>query len=176
MTITFRKMKKMAVVTALGLAGAWSMAAQGATATANLTPSATVSNNCTITGGSLSFGAYDPVSANSSTALDGSGTLSVTCTKSASTTVTLGQGSNAETTSTDTAPLRRLKDAGTNYLTYKLYSDSGRTTQWTNVTAGGLAHTGTGTATSLTVYGSVAGGQNVPAASYSDTVVATITF
>ena len=40
----------------------------------------------------------------------------------------------------------------------------------------GLAYTGTGASQDLTVYGTLPGGQNVPVGSYSDTVVATITF
>jgi spore coat protein U-like protein len=40
----------------------------------------------------------------------------------------------------------------------------------------GVAHTGTGSATAITVYGQMAAGQNVPAGSYADTVVATVSF
>lgn len=45
-----------------------------------------------------------------------------------------------------------------------------------NTSGTGVDHTGTGTATSINVYGRVTAGQNVPSGSYSDTVVATITF
>jgi spore coat protein U-like protein len=88
----------------------------------------------------------------------------------------LGQGANADTGSTDAAPLRRLKDSGTNYLSYVLYSDSGRTALWGNDATVDVAATGTGVADAHTVYGRVASGQNKPAGSYSDTVVATVTF
>ncbi len=166
----------------LSLAGAVAVAigaapgTEAATATSNLSVTASVTANCTITTAPVAFGAYDPVSANASTALNGSGTVSVTCTSGASANVTLGQGSNAGGGSTDTAPVRRLKDTGTDFLSYSLYSDSGRTTDWGNTAGTGVAHTGTGTLTALTVYGSVAAGQSVPAGNYSDTVVATITF
>ena len=75
----------------LGMAGAvaavafvfaaFSAPASAATATANLGVTATVTNNCTISTAALAFGSYDPVVANASTNLDGSGTVSVACTK-----------------------------------------------------------------------------------------------
>jgi spore coat protein U-like protein len=137
---------------------------------------ASVTANCTITTAPVAFGAYDPVSANATSALNGAGTVSVTCTNGATTAVTLGQGSNAAGGSTAAAPARRLNDGGANYLTYSLYSNTGRTTIWGDTVGTSVAHTGTGTLTALTVYGAVDAGQNVPAGSYSDTVVATITF
>lgn len=149
---------------------------EAATATANLAVTASVAANCSISTAPVAFGAYDPVSANASTALNGTGTVNVTCTSGASTTVTLGQGSNANTGSTDAAPARRMKDSGTNFLAYSLYSDTGRTTVWGNTAGTGQASTGTGSQVALTVYGAVAAGQNVPAGNYSDTVVATVTF
>jgi spore coat protein U-like protein len=147
-----------------------------ATATQNLSLTASVTANCTISTAVVAFGAYDPVVTNATTALNGTGTVSVTCTNGASTTVTLGQGSNAATGSTDAIPARRLNDGGTNFLTYSLYSDTGRTVVWGNTVGTSVAHTGTGLLTALTVYGAVTAGQNVPAGSYSDTVLATITF
>jgi spore coat protein U-like protein len=147
-----------------------------ATATSTLAVTASVSANCTITTAPVAFGAYDPVSANATTALNGTGTVSVTCTNGATTTVTLGEGANAGGGSTAAAPARRLKDGGTDFLTYSLYTDTGRTAVWGDTAGTGLAHTGTGTLTALTVYGAVNAGQNVPAGNYSDTVVATITF
>ena len=145
------------------------------TATSNMSVTATVTANCTISAGSLAFGTYDPVVANASTALNGSATLTVTCTNGAAATLTLGQGSNANTGSTDTAPLRRMK-TGTNFLSYSLYQDSGRSTTWGNTSATGVSYTGTGSVGSVTVFAAVAAAQNVPAGSYADTVVATITF
>lgn len=146
------------------------------TATDNLSVSASVGANCTISTSAVAFGAYDPVNANASSALNGTGSVTVTCTQGAATTVTLGQGSNADTGSTDTAPARRMSDGGTHFLSYTLYSDSTRSTVWGNTAGTGKTHTGTGTATAITVYGSVAAGQNVPAGSYNDLVVATVTF
>jgi len=114
--------------------------------------------------------------ANASSPLDGTGTVTVTCTSGDATNITLGQGANAANGSTDAAPLRQMKDSGTDVLSYALYQDSARTTAWGNTSATGVDETGTGAAQNVTVYGAVAAGQNVPAGSYSDTVVATVTF
>jgi spore coat protein U-like protein len=143
--------------------------------TTNLSVTATVSANCTISTSAVAFGAYDPISTNASSALNGTGSVTVTCTNGSGATVTLGQGSNADTGSSDTAPLRRMK-AGSNFLNYALYSDTNRSTVWGNTAGTGVAHTGTGSAATLTVFGQIAGGQNAASGSYSDTVVATVTF
>ena len=166
----------VAGTTVLGL-GATSAILAG-TQQANLPVTASVSANCAIATSAVAFGAYDPAVANASAALDGQGSVSVTCTSGASTTVTLGQGANANTGSTAAVPLRRMSDGGgtPNYLSYFLYSENTRTTVWGDTAPTGLAHTGTGTLTALTVYGRVTAGQNVPTGNYADTVVATVTF
>jgi spore coat protein U-like protein len=151
------------------------MEASAATNTADLDVSAEVSANCTISTIALAFGSYDPVVAHASAALDGQGTVTVTCTNGSTTVITLGQGLNADAASTDASPVRQMV-SGANQLSYALYSDSSRTTPWGNTSETGVSHVGSGASTNLTVYGSVSGGQNVPAGSYSDTVVATVTF
>jgi spore coat protein U-like protein len=69
---------------------------------------------------------------------------------------------------------------GTNtdqFLSYSLCQDSTDClTSWGNDAATGEAIVGSGTSDSVTVYGSVAGAQNVKADSYSDNVVVTVTF
>ncbi len=90
------------------------------------------------------------------------------CTKGSTGVVSLDNGLNFS------GGARRMK-TGTNFLTYEMYNDSGRTTVWNasntvSYTAASKASTG------LTLYGRVAAGQDVPVGSYSDTVIATITF
>ena len=138
-----------------------------ATQTSSFTVSASVTANCTISAAALAFGAYDPVVANASANLDQTSTITVACTKGTSASVSLDSGVNYSSG-------RRMK-AGSNYLGYEMYSDSGRSTVWdsTNTVAYNAASK---SSTDLTVYGRVAAGQDVPAGSYSDTVVATITF
>jgi spore coat protein U-like protein len=67
---------------------------------------------------------------------------------------------------------------GTDFLTYELYQNTGRTTVWGTGAAAGLtiAVAPSRAARTFTVFGRVAAGQDVAAASYNDTVVATINF
>ena len=96
----------------------------------------------------------------------------VACTKGAVATVGLGLGSNAS------GSTRRLTDGSSNYLTYELYQDAGRTTVW-GTSGAGLYSPGAApskVARNFTVYGRVASDQDVPAGSFNDTVVATVNF
>lgn len=152
-----------------------SATATAGTATSNLSVTASVAANCLITTSPVAFGSYDPVGTHASTVLDGTGSVTVTCTKDAPTTITLGQGSNADEGSSDAAPIRRLASGG-NYLVYSLYQDIERQQEWGNTGERGVPHLGTGTAVELTIYGTIFPGQNVPSGEYSDVVVATVTF
>jgi spore coat protein U-like protein len=95
----------------------------------------------------------------------------VTCTKGAGTRIDLGLGSNA------TGSTRRML-GGTDLLTYELYTDTGRSTVWGSGAGAGqsIPAAPNKNPRTFTVYGRVAAGQDVGAASYSDTVVATINF
>ena len=141
---------------------------EAAQQTSSFTVSASVTANCTISAGALTFGPYDPVMTNASTDLDQTSTITVACTKGSTGVVSLDNGLNFS------GGARRMK-TGSNFLAYEMYNDSGRTTVWNasntvSYTAASKASTG------LTLYGRVAAGQDVPVGSYSDTVVATITF
>ena len=143
--------------------------ALAATVSGNLPVSASVSNNCAFgTINALNFGAYDPVVANASTDLTGTGTFALTCTSGGSITIGLSLGGHAVSTQ------RNMADAGTDKLSYNLYQDSTDTTVWDETTT--KSDTGTGSAVTYTVYGVVPHGQNVPAGSYSDTVSIDVTY
>src|SRR5512138_1082750 len=148
------------------LVAAFGTPVSAATATANLGVSATVTNNCTISTTALAFGSYDPVVANAATNLDGTGTVSVACTKGTTATVGLGVGSNAS------GSTRRMTDGSGNFLTYELYQDASHTTVWGNAGGGLLspAAAPSKATRNFTVYGQVASNQDVTAGSYSDTV------
>jgi len=141
------------------------------TATANLSVSATVAKNCSITTTAVAFGSYDPIVTNAVAPLDGTGTVVVTCTKGAGTRIDLGLGVNAS------GATRRMT-GGTDFLTYELYQNTTRTTVWGSGAAAGqtIAAAPSKAARIFTVYGRIAGAQDVAAASYNDTVVATINF
>jgi spore coat protein U-like protein len=167
---------RLAIASAMAVAGA-GMAVNGFAAadTDNLLVSASVTASCTIGTAPVAFGAYDPTAGAD---LDAQGTLTVFCTNGATTTVTLGQGSNANTGSTDAAPVRRMLGGvgGTDHLGYALYSEATYTTVWGNDATSDVDYTGSGLSANLTVYGRIPAGQNVTVGSYTDTVVATITF
>ena len=168
------RLKNAVLVSALGLFSAFGATSHAATSTANLAVSATVAANCTISAGSVAFGAYDPIVANASAAKNASGSVTTTCTNGSAAYITLSQGLNPSSGSTDAAPVRQMV-SGSNALKYYLYSDTSSTV-WGNTGASGKGDTGSGTASALTVYGSIPAAQNVPTGTYADTVVATVTF
>ena len=60
---------------------------------------------------------------------------------------------------------------------YRLFSNSGRTTNWGNtVGTDTVAGTGSGAVQSLTVYGQIPAGQYLRPGNYADTITATITY
>ena len=177
-------MPRMSVV-ALALAASvgFVSSALAGTATANLAVSAAVAANCTISTTPLAFGAYDPVVANASTDLNGSGSITVACTKGASgLSIGLGNGSNFASGS-------RGMSNGTDRLTYGLYQPPNNTpgtacsfpasSAWGNtVGTNTLALTNAPNKNGRTynVCGTVGAGQDVSTGSYADTVVATSNF
>lgn len=149
------------------------------TDTENLLVSASVTATCTIATTPVAFGVYDPTSV---TDHDGTGTVTVLCTNGTPGYVTLGEGATPDGASTPAVPVRQMVGgaAGAGLLTYHLYSEATRTDVWGNTGTTGLNHVGDGTATALTVYGTIPAQQNVIAGSggtaYADTVVATVEF
>ncbi len=156
--------------------------ALGGSATANVSVSANIANVCTISTGAVAFGAYDPVVTNAAASLDGSGTVTITCTKGASTTIGLGLGSNAS------GSVRKMKDSGSNLMTYELYQPPSATpgaacsysspAVWGNSGAGLFtpAAAPDKNARTYNICGEVAAGQDLPFGSYTDTVLATVNF
>ncbi len=167
-----------AIGSAVAVAGLFVMTSakmDAGSATSNLSVSATVINNCTISTGAMAFGNYDPVSVNASTGLSGTGTVTVACTKGATVTIGLGLGANAS------GSQRRLTD-GSNFLDYDVYKEVGHSNVWgTSGSAtvnpyGGSNNAPNKNAVNTTAYGLVTANQDVPAGSYTDTVVATVNF
>ena len=149
-----------------------SIPAFAGSATANLNVSASVAAVCTISTVTVAFGAYDPVVANAAANLNGTGTLTVACTKGASATIDLGVGGNLSGGS-------RRMTSGPDFLNYSLYKDAARTQVWGTGMAGGTTLTynsASKASTNLTVYGTVPQAQDVTVGSYSDVVVATINY
>jgi spore coat protein U-like protein len=150
-------------------------AAQSSPQTANLTVTAAVAANCSVSTTALDFGSYNPLSA---TTMTGAGQILLRCTRGTVPTVALDNGANASGT------VRRMRN-GTDFLSYALMQPTsnaagagcpaaGAGTAWTT----GFALTAAPSSAQRTynVCGQLAGAQDVPAGTYTDTVVATVTF
>ena len=170
--LSSRSLLLTAAVSGLALGGTlWVKPAFAGTDTSNLSVSATVINNCTIITSPADFGGYA-----SDFNLNATGTIEASCSASSSATITLDQGTNAAPGSTDASPSRRLSNDSGDFLNYNLYQDSSATLIWGNTSGTGVVINDTGTGVTKAVHGKIPLGQNVPAGSYLDTVVATITF
>ena len=146
------------------------VSAYAADATSSMEVGATVSNSCAISTTPIAFGAYDAVT---KAQVNATGSVTVTCTLGAATSVKLDQGLNIGGGSTLAVPVRQMA-SGANLLPYALSTETTMATVWEGLT--GVAYTGTGVADVMTVYGRIDAGRNVPAGTYADTVVATVTF
>jgi spore coat protein U-like protein len=137
------------------------------TSTTTFTVTANVPTSCAITATDMAFGAYSGV------ALSSTATLTVTCTNSTPYNVGLSAGDGNAATVTS----RLMSGPDANGLKYALLQDAAHTVNWGNtVGTDTLAGTGSGSAQALTVYGVVAAGQNIEPGSYTDTIIATLTY
>jgi spore coat protein U-like protein len=134
----------------------------------SFTTTATVSNECTVSVGSLNFGSVTSLSSS----VAATTTTTLRCTNGDAYTVGLNAGSGSGATIS-----ARKMTSGSNTVTYSLYQNSADTTVWGNtVGTNTVAGTGTGGTQTLTVYGLVPA-QTVPAVgTFTDTVVVTATY
>jgi spore coat protein U-like protein len=129
--------------------------------TANVPP------DCTFSTADLVFGTYRGAQ------LDAQSQISLTCTSGTAWNVGLNQGTFAGATVTT----RKMTGPGTSSMNYSLNRNSTRTQNWGNtVGTDTVAGTGSGSAQTVTVFGRIPASQNLPAGSYQDTIIATITF
>jgi spore coat protein U-like protein len=152
-------MKKLVIgLVVLGFVVSAGMA-MAATKTNNLDVTATVSASCTIQSvANIAFGAYDPTSA---TPTDAAGNLIFKCVKNTS--------YNTYITGT------RTMAGGGDSLPFLLFSDSGRVTTFPATSGSGTAAPSLSPITK-DIYGRIAAGQDVAAASYTATLVATVEY
>ena len=163
---------------------ATALPASAGSSTNTLTVTATVLGDCIISAATLAFGNYDPTA---TTALNGSTSLTVTCTKGVGTSIAMGAGANAS------SGQRAMADtAGDTPLQYNLFqpASGAANAACAYTTAWGDGTTATNSAAVLpitvapsivartyNVCGQIPVAQNVPSgASYKDTVVETINF
>jgi len=174
---------------ALAVSAALSFNAVAGETTSVLAVTASVAQNCLISTNAVAFGSYDPVVTNnaSGAALNGTGSVTVTCTRSSTgVTIALGLGSHAA------GSTRRMTGGATGaYLAYELYQPSAATpaatctfpgaTVWNAAGSGlftpsGVADWGAASPKTFNVCGTVPRGQDAAADSYTDSVIATINF
>jgi spore coat protein U-like protein len=157
-------MKKIKLLSLLLCSFAITQAQAQTTITAPMNISATVASTCTLSATPIAFGTINlngpAPSANS--------TLTINCTKGTPYSISANGGLNYANNT------RSMKNsANTDILNYVLYIVSGTqlpvNTSFTN-------GTGTGIATTLTMYSSIPPLQNVSAGSYSDIVTLSITY
>jgi spore coat protein U-like protein len=125
--------------------------------------------NCSVSTTSISFGVYDVFS---TVPLASTGSLTLRCMFASTAAVWLGKG-NAMTNNP------RQMASGVNRLSYNLYVDANHTAIWGDPNPN---HRDVAVSwwwwwpTTVTVYGLIPAGQDVPAGSYTDTVTVTINF
>jgi len=150
------------------LASAGSCPIGASTTSYAFTVTATVITSCTVSATTHDFGSTILLSSN----VDATSTVTATCTSGTSYNI----GLNAGTGSGATVATRKMT-FGAATINYSLYTNSGRTTVWGNtVGTNTVAGTGSGIAQNVTAFGRVPSQAVPPPATYSDTIVATVTY
>lgn len=143
-----------------------------ATATTTFTVSASVLDSCGVTANNLVFSTYDPTSGST---VSNTTTVSVTCTLDTAYQVGLDAGVGSGAT-VNTRKMTRTS-GGTQTLNYSLYQDPAELIVWGNtLSTDTVSGTGNGLQQDIPVYGQIFASQNVPVASYEDTITVTVTF
>jgi spore coat protein U-like protein len=129
--------------------------------------------SCAISANNLNFGSGVGLL---TTAVNGTSSLSVTC--SNSTPYTLGLDGGNVSGSTVTARLMAGTSTGNTGTTmdFQLYTDTGHTTVWGNSSGSWVSGTGNGSAQSFTVYGQVPTQTTPKPDTYQTTITATVTY
>ena len=137
---------------------------------ASFTITATVASNCLVSATTLNFGSQGFLSAN----VNATNAISVSCTPGTAWTTSLNAGSGAGAT----VVLRKMTGPAAATINYTIYRDAARTQVWGDGTSGTftVAGTGSGSTQVQTGYGRVPP-QTTPApATYTDTIVVTVTY
>lgn len=137
--------------------------------TTTMAVSALVVDVCAVVALPLAFGTYDPTSSSN---LDATSTVTVTCSLNTPYNVKLNPGATGGATVT----ARKLLNGATQ-LPYGLYRDASHAQNWgETIGTDTKSGTGSGLPQAITVYGRIAGSGNVQAGTYTDTVTVTVTY
>jgi len=160
MRYLLRALPRAITISLMGIAPA----TQAASNSANFDVGIQVNATCAISASNMTFSS---ITTGTTSNTDATSTLTVNCSNGTPYTISLGNGNNY-------SGGRRMTN-GTANINYYLYSDSSRSTLWTQTAT--QTGTGNGSDQSLTIYGRIPSGQSVPyVGAYSDTVIATITY
>jgi len=160
--------------TLLAAAGLVPTAQATSTATTTFLVQITLTSSCAISASTLNFGAAVGLL---TSAVNGTTTVSVTC--SNTTPYNVGLDAGTVSGSTVTARLMAGTTAGNTGTTmsFGLYQDSGHATLWGNtVGTNTVSGTGNGSAQSITVYGQVPAQTTPKPDTYQTTITATVTY
>jgi len=129
---------------------------------------ATIAASCQVSATTLNFGSTGVLAAS----VDSTSTLTATCTS----TTPYNIGLNAGTGTGATVAARKMT-SGASTVTYSLFTTSARTTVWGNtIGTDTVSATGSGLGQSSTVFGRVPAQTTPKPATYTDTIVVTITY
>jgi spore coat protein U-like protein len=133
------------------------------------TGSATRLGSCTVTASDLNFGSHSLLNSN----IDASNNIVVNCTPELDYVIGLNGGNQGATDPTQ----RKMANAGnTEFVTYGLYKDAGRSQAWGDSGALLFSGTGTGANQNLNAFGRVTPQTTPSPNSYTDIVVITVTY
>ena len=159
----------LALASGLAVVASIEAPASASTATGSFNSTVTIQANCQVVStNTLNFGTQGLLAANT----DASATFAVQCTNSTAYNIGLDAGTTVGGT-----VATRLMTSGSATVSYKMFSDSGRATNWGNtVGTDTVSGTGNGSSQTLTVYGRVPAQTTPAAATYTDTVTVTVTY
>lgn len=159
----------LALAALAGAASSPAAFAQSASTTFDVT--ITITSTCSIDTPAATDVAFGP-NPSTATNIDAAGQLNVNCTPGTDYDIALDEGLNAAGGGISA----RAMANGADLVPYQLYQDAARSVVWGNtLNTDTLAGTGTGTVQALPVYGRVPSA-GFPAATYTDTVTATVTY
>lgn len=174
-----KNLNTLKIVTAIALTlGFGSAQAATIVATGSMTVGSTVAASCSAfaQGAGFGFAAYTNLSP---TNVDATTTVTATCTAGTPYTMAVSAGTHYNAAGGMGGGWRNLQNGTTltSFLGYAVYQDAARTIFWGDGVNGSLGAVapGTGTAT-YTLYGRIPANQAAVIGSYTDTVVASLTY
>ena len=167
---------KLGIVSAIVVGSAGISTASYATSIDdNMTVQTTVVTACSVTAPTLLFANY------SGTEITATANISSTCTNGGTVLITLDDGAtpgvgNNEETNPERQMWRQSGAEPEDFMSYSLYTDSGKGTEWGTGTSNDVSVTGTGLAVLTPVTGVIPAGETSKAGTYQDTVKVILTY